>query len=265
MSVVALLTDFGVCDEYVGVMKGVILSIDPDATVVDLCHDIDPHDCLQASYMLAVTYSFFPAGTVFVVVVDPDVGSDREIAVFQTEGYTFLAPDNGVLTQVLDRSADGQAYFVDIEPFTENLSATFHGRDIFAPVAAKLALNTPIRNLGTAVAADRLMRLDRLEMPTHEEGELVGKVITIDHFGNLITNIDQKRLAAINEEGNFEITVGRLMIHGLARTYSDVPKGAPLALIGSRGFLEIAVCQGHAGAILRAMKGSVVRVSELSS
>lgn len=240
--VVTLLTDFGLEDEYAGVMKGVIHSINPASTLIDLCHQIPPGDIERAGWLLAWSWSYFPKGTVHVVVVDPGVGSARRILVVPHRGHLFLAPDNGVLTQVLARVRRIQAYSVQNRRyFLPNVSDTFHGRDIFAPVAAHLSSGLDPRRLGPRVSS--LKRLP-LHSAGHRRGEWVGQVIQWDRFGNAVTNLPGELLK--RSKGSFEVRVQGYRIQGLQRSYSSATEGTPVAIIGSRGLLEIVVNRGSA-------------------
>ncbi len=254
--IIALLTDFGLKDHYVGVMKGVILRINPKARIIDISHDIPSQGILDAYFLLSNTYRYFPDGTIFVTVVDPGVGSDREIIAVQTDRYYFLAPDNGVLG-FLERDGTVQrAVLVRNRKYALNpVSNTFHGRDIFAPAAAHLSLGTNITKLGPE--AERLQRIAAPAPRVTREGIIVGEIIAIDRFGNLVTNVPADRLAP---DDTVEIRVGRHTITQLSRSYADVKKGQLLALVGSTGNLEISVNKGNAGERTGAKVGDTVRV-----
>jgi len=267
MSIITLTTDFGNDDEYVGIMKGVILSLNPSAVIVDITHHIDPQDIVQASYTIYSSYRYFPQGTVHVVVVDPTVGSDRKIIAFKITDHIFLAPDNGVLSLLIKKnegninsiaSIDNTSYFLD------PVSRTFHGRDIFAPVSSHLSMGVPIKKLGTPVAQKKLICLSILKPYFSDNGELVGSIITIDHFGNLITNINIDDLEKIHNTvpgKKLCINVGSDKISGLSQNYSSADTGHPLAIIGSRGYLEISVNGGDAANHFMVGKSDVVRIS----
>ena len=265
MSIITLTTDFGTDDEYVGIMKGVILSLNPSAVIVDITHHIDPQDLVQAAYTIYSSYRYFPQGTVHVVVVDPTVGSDRKIITFKIKDHIFLAPDNGVLTLLINEGninsiarIDNTSYFLD------PVSRTFHGRDIFAPVSAHLSMGVPIKKLGTPVAQKNLICLSILKPYFSDNGELVGSIVTIDHFGNLITNINIDDLENIHNTvpgKKLCINVGKDKISGLSQNYSSAIPGHPLAIIGSRGYLEISVNGGDAANHFMVEKSDVVRIS----
>ena len=269
-AIITLTTDFGLADAYVAAMKGVILSINPEARLVDICHTIKPQDIAQAAYVLSTAYEFFPQRTIHVVVVDPGVGTARRAIIFRTPLADFVAPDNGVLSYVIQRSsgkeiaADCQQ--IELEPPLEAVaitqprfwrspvSATFHGRDIFAPVAAHLSLGTPLGQFGEAVTSLTVLPLPR-PYPA-PNGTLVGRIIHIDNFGNLITNIKSGDITQMARETMVE--VGNQSIHGISRTYGE-GEGL-LALFGSSGYLEIALKGGNAGAFLGAEVGQEVRI-----
>jgi len=264
MSIISLLTDFGVDDEYVGVMKGVILSINPAAVIVDISHGIEPQGILQAAFLIKTTYRYFPQKTIHVIVVDPGVGSDRAILAYEKEKHIFLAPDNGVLTPLLDETGDDKVFYIEnSDYFLSPVSQTFHGRDIFAPVAAYLSKGTTIAELGPALDPTTVKRIPVPKACISEAGTIVGSVISIDRFGNLITNID---LTMLTQYGVFEkkavISVGGMILKGILHRYDNVPIGCPLVFTGSRGYLEIAVNKGSAQAVLNVAVGDAVRIGK---
>ncbi len=255
MSIISLTTDFGRSDGYVGVMKGVILGIAPDARLVDLSHEVAPQNVRQAVYVLAGAVPYFPQGAIHLVVVDPGVGGARRPIAVRTDSAVFVGPDNGVLTPALaDPSA--QAWVLDRPEFRlPEVSATFHGRDIFAPAAGHLARGALLETM-----ARRVSDPVRLEMPVPQrtpDGGIRGEVVYVDHFGNLITDIPESWLT----DGPVQCTLAGRPIPGPYRTYSAAPPGAPLALISSGGALEIAVRDGNAHQVLEANIGAPVWVS----
>jgi S-adenosylmethionine hydrolase len=264
MPVITLLTDFGTEDEYVGLMKGVILSINPSATIVDITHQIDPQDIVQAAFVIHSAHPYFPEGTVHLVVVDPGVGTGRELLILKTKKQFFVAPDNGVLTLLLKEKPPAE--FIRLsnpEYYLPTVSKTFHGRDIIAPVGARITVGLELKKLGTETDVKKVVCLDNIDASILENGELVGKIIATDHFGNLITNIHSGKLIEFRRQGkeeNMRIKIGAHIISRLSDTYEDVEPDTPLALIGSRGYLEISVNKGHAGTILNVCKGDSVRV-----
>lgn len=262
--VITLLTDFGIEDEYVGVMKGVVFSICPHALVVDISHSIPPQNVSAASAMIEASYRFFPEGTIHVLVVDPGVGTQRRLIALQAEGHTFLAPDNGVLTQFLETERIlGVREIAQPAWFLREVGATFHGRDIFAPVAAHLAAGEPFYKIGPPIDPASCIRLSDLRASLSEDGTITGRVVHVDCFGNLVTNISRKELNRLRErtgEKALVVRVGESEISGLQRTYGEVPSGTVMALIGSRECLEIAVNCGSASRVLQISAGAIVTV-----
>jgi S-adenosylmethionine hydrolase len=264
-SIISLLTDFGDRDEYVGVMKGVILSRAPHAVLVDLCHYIAPHDIRQAAAMIAAAYQYFPEGALHVMVVDPGVGGERNLIFAQASTCGFLCPDNGLLTELIAQGILHKAWRVTNRAlFSHAVSATFHGRDIMAPVAGFLASGNRPEKLGPRQAIGDLVCLDDPPARLERDGSLRGTVVTVDRFGNVVTNIGRDLLTS-SWEGDLKQT---LMIEiaphqtiPLVSSYSAVPIGGFLATIGSRNTLEIAVNQGNAGMILGVVPGTQIRVS----
>jgi S-adenosylmethionine hydrolase len=240
---ITLLTDFGTADGYVGEVKGVLLSRAPGATLVDITHDISPQDVDAARLTVARVWRRFPAGTVHVVVVDPGVGTDRAALGVKSDDRFLVGPDNGVLSPALLVAG---ARAVRLEVPTE-ASASFHGRDVFAPAAASLALGSSLDDLGDPIAQPRIRRTP--EPKRIGDGALVGEVISIDRFGNAITNLVGLRAGIVEAAGTTLL---------LRRTYGDVPAGAPVAIVGSTGLIEIAVRDGSAARQLNLTRGSAV-------
>jgi len=254
---VAMLTDFGLQDIYVGVMKGVVLGIAPQARVVDVTHDVPAHDVRAAGFQLACAAPYFPVGTVHLVVVDPGVGSDRRVLAVQTGRALYVAPDNGVLTSALEE--DPPEIIVSIENPEYQLpsaSATFHGRDILAPAAAYLAGGLPIQRLGPEI--DSFVTLSIPEARQFGHGAVDGKILHIDHFGNCITNIPG---TMVEGQDSLFVAVGIHRVPGLYPSYASVPSGESVAVIGSSGYLEVAVSEGSAARVLGARIGQDVHVS----
>lgn len=260
MSIIALMSDFGTRDHYVAAMKGVILQINPKVTLVDVTHDIAPHDILHGAFVLRQTLPYYPERTIFVAVVDPGVGTSRRIVVAQYSTRLVVAPDNGLLT-LLHRNAELQAIrTVENRQFFNNgVSNTFHGRDIMAPVAAHLSRGVPLEHLGPP--ADHMEILDLPRPTRRSDGTIDGQVTFIDHFGNLVTNISSVDLSAsmINRR-HLEVTVGAYHVGPIRSTYGEVNRGEPLALFDSSHMLEIAVNQGNAATALGVERGAVVHV-----
>ena len=265
MSIITLLTDFGTRAEYAGLMKGVILSINPCAAIVDITHQIDSQDIVQAAFTIYSSYEYFPDGTVHLVVVDPGVGSERSLLALEMKKQFFIAPDNGVLTLLFNEGKiTSLIRITNSKYFLASVSRTFHGRDIIAPVGAHLCGGIDVRGLGAEIDLLDAVHLDHLSADISEKGELIGKIVIIDDFGNLITNIDSKKLSETyptDQEKKIQIKIGWHNISGLSETYASAPSKTLLALIGSRGYLEIAVNKGNAARVLNAEKGDIVRVS----
>jgi S-adenosylmethionine hydrolase len=240
---ITLTTDFGYKDPFVGIMKGVILGINPNARIVDLSHGISPQDIQGAALVLSNSAPFFPPGTIHVAVVDPGVGTERRTILIESKGSFFVGPDNGVLSL----AARDKTVGVIIELANESYhlkpkSATFHGRDIFAPVAAHLSLGVPARNFGPMVKNYAL--LDWPEVMKTEDG-IQGEIIYIDHFGNLITNVHERDLKSLPRD-KLAINLADVTIHGLASNYAGAEKNDYAALINSWGLLEISCFNGRA-------------------
>ncbi len=259
---ITLLTDFGDRDGYVGAMKGVIASRAPNVVVVDLAHHVPPGDVRHASHVLFTTAPFFPAGTCHVVAVDPGVGTARRPIVAAVDDQIYVAPDNGVLTDVL-LAAAGRVMSVLLSNqafFQHPISTTFHGRDIFAPVAAHLASGVPMTAFGPALDPDSLVRL-HAPQAAMADGLVRGEVTYIDVFGNAVTNLSRKHVASVSTEAaRLAIGVGDDAVCGLEPSYAHVEKGRLVAVIGSCGRLEIAVHGGSAAATLGLQVGSPVEV-----
>lgn len=241
--VITLLTDFGTADGYVGEMKGVLASSAPDVALVDIAHDLAPQDVDGARLALARYWHRFPAGTVHLVVVDPGVGGPRAALAVESEGRLLVGPDNGVLSPALLHAG---ARCVTLA-MPASAAPTFHGRDVFAPAAAELARGTPVDSLGMPCMSPVVRRTP--DAVRRDDGSVAGVVITIDRFGNAVTNLVSWR------GGMIEVGGRRLAI---ARTYAEVESGTPVALVGSSGLVEIAVRDGSAAAQLGLRRGNVV-------
>jgi S-adenosylmethionine hydrolase len=255
--VITLMTDFGLRDHYVAAMKGVILSICPEARIIDVTHEVSAYEMTEAAFLLSQTWSYFPRKTVHVVVVDPGVGSMRRPIFAEVDGHRFIAPDNGVLTPVLTREGCKVRFITQTRYFRETLSQTFHGRDIFAPVAAHVACGVAAARLGPRI--DNYLRLT-IERPnrTARRG-WTGAILHIDHFGNVVTNFPVTEFPHI-EDQPFEVTVGFRTVEKLARNYAEMPAGELFAIVGSSGYLEIAVNQASAAKMLGCETGAPVEI-----
>ena len=260
MTAITLLTDFGLADEYAGVLKGVIHGISPAAVIFDVTHGIAPQNVVEAAYTLKASYSYFPEGTIHVAVVDPGVGTARHVVAVRCGGYLFLAPDNGLLAPILQTHAPDEGYLVENENlFRHPVSATFHGRDIFAPVAAHLSQGLPLKALGRPLKFDGLQPLPVHGPRLDPSGVLEGQIVGVDRFGNLITNIGSDHLAELGT-GKLDILLGDRTITTVTRTYDHGGIGEILAIIGSRNCLEIAVNGASAADTLSMTHGEVVRI-----
>ena len=270
---IVLTTDFGLADPYVGVMKGVILGINPHAAVVDLTHHIQPQNVRQAAFLLGTSHRFFPQGAVHAAVVDPGVGTNRRPVLLVTPAAKFIAPDNGLLSEVLTVFLDeppsqpGRVFVPDgleayhltnDEYWLHPLSNTFHGRDVFAPVAAHLSLGVPPQDFGTRVPE---LEWSPIPRPVTHTNSVEGEVVYVDHFGNLVTNIPVENIAGW---ANVLTEINGVRIHGLSRTFhSPEPAEGETARLmgGSLGYLEIAVPDGNAAEALGVTAGEPVRIN----
>jgi S-adenosylmethionine hydrolase len=263
-SIIALLTDFGDQDEYVGVMKGTILCRAPRAVLVDICHQIAPHDIRQASAMIAATFRYFPGNTLFLAVVDPGVGSARGIVFARSRSGGFLCPDNGLLTGLIAQGVLETVHCVtNRDLFANAVGNTFHGRDIMAPVAGFLASGGQPTELGPEQPVGDLVRLEDLPARLEAGGSVCGTIVAVDRFGNGITDIGIDLLTSAWENDLNDaliIETGRPWCMPLVSSYSAQPPGYLLAIIGSRNTLEIAVNMGNAGSVLGITPGTPVRV-----
>jgi len=254
--IVTLTTDFGLQDHYVAAMKGVMLRINPQLTLVDISHDIHPFSITEAAITLEAAYTYFPPGTIHLVVVDPGVGSRRRPLVVAARDYVFVAPDNGVLSLVFRREPEIRVYEIKAsEYFLGTPSSTFHGRDIFAPVAARISLGVEPERLGP-----RLEDFVRFNLPEPEftTNGLQGEIIHIDKFGNLISNItlgDFQRAGRPAEDGRFAVQVGDYTVRRLIDHYAQGREGEVCALFGSSGRLELTVNQQRADEVLGCGRG----------
>jgi S-adenosyl-L-methionine hydrolase (adenosine-forming) len=246
MATVTLLSDFGLTDPYVAEMKGVILSENPDVTIVDVSHGIERHNLAMGSFVLETALPFFPDGSIHVGVVDPGVGTERLPLVVQSELGILVGPDNGLLVRAARRLGFKAAYQIDVERFKERVSSTFHGRDIFARTAASLANGMKPSDAGDKV--ERLVELDILAVSI-SHGRVICTVLYVDSFGNVILNLVEEdiRRSNLQERGKVSIKAKQRSFSGpLVGTYSDIPRGRLGVLRGSQGFLEIAMKEGNA-------------------
>lgn len=240
--IITLTTDFGLDDHYAGVMKGVIAGIHPAANIIDITHNVDCYSVAKAAFVVAQLHAFYPPETVHVVVVDPGVGGGRRPLLVEAAAQFFVAPDNGVLSQVYER-AQHQVHHIDTERWAlKPTSRTFHGRDIFAPVAAWLAAGTAAADFGPLI--DKYLRLDRTTPVFVEPGRWRGKVLNIDRFGNIVTSFPAELLD--ESPADFRLLAGQLEVLATASTYAKAPPGIAFVIAGSGGFLELSVNQDSA-------------------
>jgi len=253
--IITLTTDFGWSDPFVGIMKGVILGIAPGAQIVDITHDVAAYDITEAAFVVLSSYRYFPAGTVHVVVVDPGVGTARRPIAAQAGGHYFVAPDNGVLSFVLHSEAEPPAvhHIANRELFRTPVGHTFHGRDIFAPIGAHLATGIHLDSVGEPITDFMSRPLPKAE--PRGEGRLTARVIRIDRFGNIITDLQANDLG-----DNFNIRIGGVDVTRLCRTFAEGTPGEFVAVEGSTGYIEIAQNQGAAADRLRVSRGEEIEV-----
>ncbi len=258
--IITLTTDYGTNDHLVGTLKGVILKINPDVTIVDITHEVAPYDVLDGALAIASAYRYFPARTIHVVIVDPGVGTERRPLLVSGETQYFVAPDNGVLslvyeqeTALLVRHATAEHYFL------QPVSKTFHGRDIFAPVAGWLSKGWQSASMGEEINDYKRFALPK---PKAADGVTQGTVLRMDHFGNLITNFrpDDMPDGAL-KSGTLKMQVNGKEVKRLVETFAQGEPGEPVALVGSSGFIEIAVNKGNAARVVGAGRGAAVVVT----
>ena len=263
--IITLTTDFGIRDPYVGIMKGVILGINPDVQIVDLTHAIPPQDTHEAAFTIHAAHRYFPNDTIHTIVVDPGVGTDRQAIICEIDGTFFVCPDNGVLTyllQSISNKAERAMNAVAIQNpdyFLPEVSNTFHGRDIFAPVAAHLSLGVPLTNIGPPM--QDLVEFPILT-PQVSGSTITGHIVKIDRFGNAITNISESALS--DDAASYKISVGNTRLKQINRAYAESDIGEPLAIIGSYGLLEIAINAGNAEISLGLKWGDIVEVQRFN-
>lgn len=254
--IIALLTDFGVQDSFAGVMKGVIAKINPEAQVLDLNHEIPPQNIRRAAFELLVSVPYFPAGTLFVCVVDPGVGSQRRIIFAQTKNHFFIAPDNGLLSWVFKKEKPEKIIAVQNQRyFLKPVSHTFQGRDIFASVAGHWSRGVAIDKFGKSIRSYQKIVFPN---PTHSKNKISGEILWIDRFGNLITNLPN---SLVSSSKKFTLQVKNKLIRGVSNSYAQAKVGELLFLEGSHGFIEIALRNGSAAHLLKAKEAEQVKLN----
>ena len=258
-AIITLTTDYGTNDHLVGTLKGVLLKINPEVTIVDITHNVAPFDLLDGALAIGSAYSFFPPRTIHVVVVDPGVGTDRRPLLVTAGNQYFIAPDNGVLSLVYEREQDLIVRHANAEHYyLQPLSKTFHGRDVFAPVAAWLSKNWQPASMGEDISDFKRFGLPR---PKSAEGTLKGIVMRVDTFGNLVTNFraeDLPETSAENGAAAINLQIGDKQISRLVSTFAQGNAGEAIAYVGSSGYVEIAVNKGNASRTLGIGRGTPV-------
>lgn len=259
-NLITLTTDFGYADPFAGQIKGAILRRNINARIIDLTHAIEPHNILGGAVTIRSSYHYFPHGTVHMIVVDPGVGTQRLIIAMMADDHIFIAPDNGTLTLIMrDKHIQALHRVANSSLFPTEVSATFHGRDIMAPVAAALAGGMTLDQVGPAIAVQECVQLDIPRTHLDENG-ITGRVISIDRFGNIRTTITSANLSSYQPASFDGIFIGTHQINAISSTYGDRPAGTFLALIDSAGHLEIAVNRGNAAALTGCRIGDPVSV-----
>ncbi|HLH38752.1 MAG TPA: SAM-dependent chlorinase/fluorinase [Bryobacteraceae bacterium] len=253
MAVITLTTDFGSSDHFVGAMKGVILSIAPRATIVDISHEIAPQNVNEGAFVIGQAWKYFPQKTVHVVVVDPGVGSARRAILCQAGGQFFIAPDNGVLSMIYDAAKPAVREISNARVMRKEISKTFHGRDVFAPAAAHLARGLAPARFGRPIAD--FIRLEALKPRPVSRNVWRGVILKVDHFGNLITNFSIDDFAEV-KTAPMELRIAGKRIRRLALTFAEAEIGESVAIPGSAGFLEIAANHASAANLLNCGAGT---------
>ncbi len=254
-SIITISTDFGTRDGFVGQMKGIMLGINPEASVVDVTHDIEPFSILEGALVIKGIAGHFPRGSIHVGVVDPGVGSERRGIVFRADGRLYVGPDNGLFSLLMRSSPPGEIREIENPAFMlPQPHPTFHGRDVFAPVAAHLSLGKPFHEVGAAVGEPVMLPVPT---PTRTSAGIRGEIIHVDRFGNLVSNIEEAML----DRPVSAVAAGHVRMHGIGRYFGQVGEGEPLAHINSSGYLEIAVNRANAAVQLGIEKGQPVEIT----
>lgn len=257
--IIALLTDFG-DTHYVGIMRGVILSINPNVVIVDITHNIRRHNIVEGAFILLNTYKYFPAKTIFVIVIDPGVGSSRKAIIVKCKRYIFIGPDNGVLYPSIIEDGVEDIYMITNRKYMlENISQTFHGRDIFAPIAGYVSRGIKLSEIGPKLNLSEIAKIT-FNKPIIRDKKIIGEILYIDGFGNIVTNIDAniiKKLCIGRHRISLEIAEHKYMLP-LVKSYSDVDRGKPLLIIDSFNMLEIAINGGDASKYFSTKNGDKI-------
>ncbi|MHA1615818.1 MAG: SAM hydrolase/SAM-dependent halogenase family protein [Candidatus Njordarchaeales archaeon] len=265
--IIALLTDFGYSDGYVGAMKGVILSINPEAIIVDLAHNLPKFNIRYAAFVLYSTFDYFPLNTIFVGVIDPGVGTAREPIIMRTKRYFFVGPNNGLFSLVLEKEELIEVRKIENPKYMlPKVSTTFHGRDIFAPAAAYLSKGVPVESFGSLLPSDAFIRIPYKVATIDEQNHTyIGEILAIDSFGNVITNIPGDAFLR-NEKYSSKFIIeirGHKHVTRFVKTYGEGSKGELILLIGSHDFVEIAINQGSAKDRIRANEGNEIIITRI--
>ncbi len=256
-NIITLTSDFGLQDQYVSAMKAVIISINPDVRLIDVSHQIPPQDIMAGAYVSRNSALLYPKNTVHLVVVDPGVGSERKPIALKVRDHILVGPDNGLFSLFFD-DFEYKAYHLNNPKYwLENLSSTFHGRDIFAPVAAHLSMGVPLEELGTPISE---LVSYRWAVPIADKDGLQGWVVHIDHYGNLITNIPKSLYEEVIGNRKAKIYVGNTILDQTSVTFTDVEEGEPVVFFGSSDMLEIGINKGNAEVMLGIQKGAQISV-----
>ena len=255
--IITLTTDFGIKDHYVGAMKAVLLSISENARLVDISHQIPPQDIMAGAWVVRNSAMLFPPDSVHLVVVDPGVGTQRKPIAIRIEDQYFVGPDNGIFSLIADQYEYKGVELTNSRYWRKKPSNTFHGRDIFAPVAAHIANGVPLSELGEPIEK---LETYRWAVPISDKDGVQGWVVHIDHFGNLITNIPESMIRSAGDGSDLKIYVGNTIFDTIVDTFGDVPDGEPAAYVGSSGVLEIAINKGDAREMLGVEKGAQVSI-----
>lgn len=256
--IITLTTDFGLQDHYVATLKAVILGISPDVRLVDISHDIPPQDVMAGAWVLKNAIPWFPPGTIHLVVVDPGVGTDRNPVALEINNQFFVGPDNGIFSLIAEMNDVTACKLTKTDYWNgDTLSNTFHGRDIFAPVAAHLANGIPLSQLG-----EDLEELETYHWakPISDKDGIQGWIVHIDRFGNLISNISEEMFRDVIGDNRVRIYVGTTILEELVHSYGYVEEGEPAAFTGSSGMLEVAINKGNAGEMLGVKKGAQISI-----
>lgn len=255
--IITLTSDFGLQDHYVSTMKAVILGIAPEVRLIDISHNIPPQDVMAGAWVVRNAADFFPPGTVHLVVVDPGVGTERKPVALEIKGQIFVGPDNGIFSLIADQQEYKAAVLMAEEYWSDTRSNTFHGRDVFAPVAAHLANGVPLEKLGDPI--EKLITY-RWATPIADKAGIQGWIVHIDRFGNLISNIPEDLIEKSINGRRVKIYIGNTILHEIVKSYAFVEDGEPAAYIGSSGMLEVAINKGNGSEMLGVKKGAQISI-----